>query len=270
MSSVEEKTNAAPTTNATGEISPVLVNALSSLTTPPVKENQDVKAPEKEETAAKEHPPLVDVQPPTWQELLRNNRAWASRQNPRFFARLRSVQEPDFLWIGCSDSRILSSTITGSTAGQIFVHRNIANLVVPTDFNVLCVLDYAVNHLKVKHIIVCGHYGCGGVHAAMSRKDYNKILNGWLRHIKMVYYHNKEELDSIEDDTEKENRLSELNVIQQVYNLAHTSTVQRVWRTEKTRPHLHGWVYDIGDGLIKPVVDLSPNSQVHSIFEYHM
>lgn len=204
----------------------------------------------------------------SYERLLLENKAWAAEKtadDPDFFSRLAKIQTPDFLWIGCSDSRVPANEITGTQPGEIFVHRNVANLVVNTDVNFLSVLDYAVNHLKVNHVIVCGHYGCGGVQAAMTRKDYKPVLNMWLRNIKDVIRIHKAELDSIADEEQRVNRLVELNVIEQVKNLARKSSIQRAWRNEQ-RPHLHGWVYGLKDGLINPVFELPAGSAVDDIY----
>ncbi|MFN4312765.1 MAG: carbonic anhydrase [Chitinophagaceae bacterium] len=204
-----------------------------------------------------------------YDRLLLENKAWAAEmvaENPDFFNRLASIQRPEFLWIGCSDSRVPANQITGTDPGEIFVHRNVANLVVNTDVNLLAVVDYAVNHLKVQHIIVCGHYGCGGVQAAMSKRDFKPVLNMWLRNIKDVIAKNESELNAIGDEEKKCDRLVELNVIEQVKNLARKSSIQRAWRNEQ-RPHLHGWVYGLKDGLIKPVFELPAGSPVESTYE---
>ncbi|MBN8865497.1 MAG: carbonic anhydrase [Sphingobacteriales bacterium] len=204
----------------------------------------------------------------SYERLLLENKAWAAEKiadDPDFFKRLSKIQTPDFLWIGCSDSRVPANEITGTQPGEIFVHRNVANLVVNTDVNFLSVLDYAVNHLKVNHVIVCGHYGCGGVQAAMTRKDYKPVLNMWLRNIKDVIRIHKAELDAITDEEQRVNRLVELNVIEQVKNLARKSSIQRAWRNEQ-RPHLHGWVYGLKDGLINPVFELPAGSDVDDIY----
>jgi len=151
----------------------------------------------------------------SYQKLLLENKAWAAEKvdsDPDYFNRLANVQKPEFLWIGCSDSRVPANEITGTQPGEIFVHRNIANMVIHTDVNLLSVLDYAVNHLKVKHVIVCGHYGCGGVKASMTNTDYKAVLNMWLRNIKDVYRYHRKELDSINDTQMREDRLVELNV----------------------------------------------------------
>src|SRR5690348_16768888 len=185
----------------------------------------------------------------SYEKLLLENKAWATeikQDDPEYFERLSKLQTPEFLWIGCSDSRVPANEITGTQPGEIFVHRNVANLVVNTDVNLLAVLDYAITHLKVKHVIVCGHYGCGGVKAAGTQQDFKPVLNMWLRNIKDVIRLHREELDTIKDETERENRLVELNVIEQVNNLAKTTIIQRAWMKEQ-RPHLHGWVYGLKD-----------------------
>jgi carbonic anhydrase len=188
-------------------------------------------------------------------------------EDPDFFERLVNVQTPEFLWIGCSDSRVPPNEITQTRPGEIFIHRNIANMVVHTDLNMLSVLQYAVEVLKVKHIIVCGHYGCGGVKAAMSRKSLG-IINKWLRNIKDVYRYHQEEVDACVSEDDKVNKLIELNVREQVYNLAKTSIVQKAWK-KFNAPHIHGWVYDLHDGLLRPQIDLAPGDHLdHPIFEY--
>jgi len=203
-------------------------------------------------------------------KLLAENKAWASEQlkkDPDYFNRLAHLQSPDFLWIGCSDSRVPANEITGTQPGEIFVHRNVANLVINTDVNLLSVLDYAVNHLKVKHIIVCGHYGCGGIKAATSNNDFNQVLNMWLRNIKDVYRLHREELDSIKDIDDRCHRLVELNVQEQLMNLAKTSIIQRSWKKE-SRPDLHGWVYGLEDGIIKPVLEMKAGTHIDQLYEY--
>ncbi|ULQ56159.1 carbonic anhydrase [Flavihumibacter rivuli] len=204
-----------------------------------------------------------------YERLLLENKAWAVEKvadDPEYFSRLAHLQTPEFLWIGCSDSRVPANEITGTQPGEIFVHRNIANMVVHTDLNLLSVLDYAVEHLKVKHVIVCGHYGCGGVKAAMTQHNFG-IINKWLRNIKDVYRFHREEVDSIPDMEERTNRLVELNVQEQVINLAKTSIIQKAWK-EFQRPHLHGWVYGLKDGLIKPVFDMPPGTHIDEIYEF--
>lgn len=202
--------------------------------------------------------------------LLKNNQEWAEGKvsnDPDYFSRLSHLQTPEFLWIGCSDSRVPANEITGTDPGEIFVHRNVANLVINTDVNVLSVLDYAVNHLKVKHVIVCGHYGCGGIKAAITNHDFKPVLNMWLRNIKDVYRIHRSQLDLLGDDDKKADRLTELNVMEQVFNLAKTSIIQRAWKHEQ-RPDLHGWVYGLDNGLIKPVYEMKAGSHIDDLYEY--
>lgn len=206
----------------------------------------------------------------SYAKLLSANKKWAEEQvgiDPEFFKRLSALQTPEFLWIGCSDSRVPADKITGTQPGEIFVHRNIANMVVHTDVNLLSVLDFAVNHLKVRHVIICGHYGCGGIKAAMTNHDYKYILNMWLRNIKDVYRLHTAELDGINDEEARTDRLVELNVVEQVMHLAKTSIIQRAWKNE-LRPHLHGWVYGLKDGLINPVFEMEAGTQIDPLFEY--
>jgi carbonic anhydrase len=194
--------------------------------------------------------------------LLDNNVKVTARQlaeDPDYFVNLAKGQKPKVLWIGCADSRLPANEITGTRQGEIFVHRNIANMVVHSDMNMLSVLDYAVNVLKVDHIIVCGHYGCGGIAAAMSNKQFG-LIDNWLRHIKDVYRLYKEELDDIEDGEARLRRFVEVNVVEQVFDVCKTSIVQNAWK-ERKGPYVHGWVYDIGTGLIK---DLEATVRVDS------
>jgi carbonic anhydrase len=183
--------------------------------------------------------------------LLRNNQAWAAdriKRDPTFFSRLAHQQAPEFLWIGCADSRVPANEIVGLDPGELFVHRNVANLVVHTDLNCLSVIQFAVDVLRVKHVIVCGHYGCGGVRAAME-KDSHGLIDNWLRHVQDVARAHEVTLDAIPDFDARVDRLCELNVIDQVQNVARTTIVQDAWR----RGHavqLHGWVYGLKDGLI--------------------
>jgi carbonic anhydrase len=205
----------------------------------------------------------------SYEKLLLENKAWAKEQNiidPTFFNRLAAQQSPEFLWIGCSDSRVPADKITGTEPGEIFVHRNIANLVVNTDINMLSVLQYAVEVLKVKHVIVCGHYGCGGVKAAMNNHHYG-IINHWLKEIKDVYRLHRNEVDDLSTEDERVNKLIELNVTEQVFNLAKTSIIQKAWK-EDNRPHLHGWVYGLNDGIIKPVCEMEPGAHIDTLYEY--
>lgn len=206
----------------------------------------------------------------SYEKLLLENKAWAKEkveEDPEFFNRLSKLQTPDFLWIGCSDSRVPANEITGTQPGEIFVHRNIANMVVNTDVNLLAVLDYAVNHLQVKHVIVCGHYGCGGIKAATTKTDFKAVLNMWLRNIKDVYRLHREELKAINDEEARCDRLVELNVQEQVMNLAKTSIIQRAWKSEN-RPDLHGWVYGLKNGLIKPVFEMKAGTHIDGLYEY--
>jgi carbonic anhydrase len=205
-----------------------------------------------------------------FEKILQANKAWAKQQvieDPEYFKRLLGIQKPDFLWIGCSDSRVPADKITGTHPGEIFVHRNIANMVVHTDVNLLSVLDFAVSYLKVKHVIVCGHYGCGGIKAAMDNHDYRPVLNMWLRNIKDVYHMYKDELNAIEDMDNRTDRLVELNVKEQVLHLAQTTIIQRAWKNENG-PSLHGWVYGLKDGIIKPVFDMNPDSIIDPLYKY--
>jgi carbonic anhydrase len=206
----------------------------------------------------------------SYEKLLLENKAWASEkvnEDPEYFNRLAHIQNPEFLWIGCSDSRVPANEITGTQPGEIFVHRNIANMVVNTDVNLLSVLDYAVTHLKVKHIIVCGHYGCGGIKAAATQSDFKPVLNMWLRNIKDVYRLHREELNVIKDEEKRIDRLVELNVAEQVNNLAKTSIIQRAWK-KKNAPDLHGWVYGLKDGIIKPVFEMKAGTHIDPVYEY--
>ena len=206
----------------------------------------------------------------SYEKLLLENKAWADEKvssDPDYFNRLADIQKPEFLWIGCSDSRVPANEITGTQPGEIFVHRNVANLVVNTDVNLLSVLDYAVTHLKVKHVIVCGHYGCGGIKASTTKTDFKMVLNMWLRNIKDVYRIHRDELDAIKDEDAKCDRLVELNVQEQVMNLAKTSIIQRAWKQEQ-RPHLHGWVYGLKDGIINPVFEMSAGTHIDGLYEY--
>lgn len=206
----------------------------------------------------------------SYEKLLLENKAWAAEKvsdDPDYFNRLAHLQTPEFLWIGCSDSRVPANEITGTQPGEIFVHRNVANLVINTDVNLLSVLDYAVNHLKVKHVIVCGHYGCGGIKASTTKTDFNHVLNMWLRNIKDVARIHRQELEKIKDEDAKVDRLVELNVQEQVMNLAKTSIIQRAWKHEQ-RPDLHGWVYGLKDGLINPVFEMKAGTHIDSLYEY--
>lgn len=205
----------------------------------------------------------------SYKRLLLANQAWTEERislNPDFFERMAAGQAPEFLWIGCSDSRVPANEITGTDPGDIFVHRNIANLVIHTDFNLLSVLQYAVEHLKVKHIIVCGHYGCGGIKAAQTNTDLG-LINKWLRNIKDVYRIHQRELDRIPEGDARTDRLVEINVFEQVMNLAETSIVQRAWKNEQ-QPTIHGWVFDLKSGRLNPITRLEPNSEIDKIYRF--
>ena len=204
-----------------------------------------------------------------YEKLLLENKAWALKRvqaDPDYFNHLSEIQNPAFLWIGCADSRVPANEITNTEPGEMFVHRNIANMVVHTDLNMLSVLQYAVEHLKVDHIIVTGHYGCGGVKAAMTNKSLG-LINKWLRNIKEVYRIHKQEIDRLPNEEAKADRLVELNVIEQVNNLAKTSIVQHAWKKEQ-RPMLHGWVYGLKDGILNEVFKMDPNTQLDPIYMF--
>lgn len=206
----------------------------------------------------------------SYNQLFHNNKKWVQKkliEDPAFFQKLGRGQQPDYLWIGCSDSRVPANEITGTEPGEMFVHRNIANMIVHSDMNMLSVLSYAVEVLKVKHIIVCGHYECGGVIAAMGNKQYG-LIDNWLRHIKDVYRLHHTELDEIKDDKLRARRFVELNVIEQVADLCKTTIVQNAWK--KMQPlSLHGWVYDVNDGLIKDLkVSAANMEELPSVYQF--
>ena len=206
---------------------------------------------------------------PNIDKLLLENKAWAQEkleENPDYFKKLAALQTPEYLWIGCSDSRVPANEVTGTAPGEIFVHRNIANMVVHTDINLLSVLTYAVDVLEVKHIIVCGHYGCGGVKAAMGN-NYLPLINNWLRNIKDVYKTNRAEIQSIEDEEKQFDRLVELNVLEQVHHLAETNIVQGAWK-KREMPLIHGWVYGLNNGIINPLVTIGPDSEMDPLYKY--
>jgi len=192
------------------------------------------------------------MEDPGLTHLLDQNKAWAKAQtdrDPEFFARLVRQQAPEYLWIGCSDARVPANELMNLAPGELFVHRNIANLVHNIDINLMSVLEYAIGVLKVRHVIVCGHYGCGGVRAALERQEVG-LIDNWLRKIKDVYAANKDKLDHLDDPEKRLNKLCEINVKQQVLNVCHTSIVQNAWR-EGRELAVHGWIYGIGDGLLK-------------------
>jgi carbonic anhydrase len=201
-------------------------------------------------------------------KLFQNNKDWAKKikkQNPNFFKTLSKQQSPEYLWIGCSDSRVPANEIVGLLPGEIFVHRNIANVIVHTDLNALSVIQFAVDVLKVKHIIVCGHYGCGGIKAALENKEHG-LIDNWLRHIKDVYRYHQNELDKIKTEKEKVNKLCELNVFEQVANVCKTTIVQNAWKDGQELT-VHGWIYGIENGLIKDLkISVSNNESLKSIY----
>ena len=204
------------------------------------------------------------------ESLLRANHQWVEEElikDPNFFKELAKGQTPQFLWIGCSDSRVPADRITGTKPGEIFVHRNIANLVLHTDLNLLSVLEYVVAYLKVKHIIVCGHYGCGGVRAAISRNNY-ELLNKWLRNIKDTFVKNEVLLHAIPDPVDRENALVELSIKQQIENLMKTSVVQKAWHLGEDLT-LHGMVYDVANGRLKQLIQYDRNSPLPEIYRYY-
>ena len=204
-----------------------------------------------------------------YKKLIDNNRQWVKKklgEDEEFFKKLANGQQPPVLWIGCADSRVPANEIIGAEPGEVFVHRSIANMVVSTDMNMLSVLDYAVNVLKVSHVIVCGHYGCGGVKAAMTNNSYG-IIDNWIRHIKDVYRFHQDELELMDDEEAKFNRFVELNVREQVHDLAKTAIVQNAWNNGQAL-HLHGWVYGVGSGIIKDLeVNFSDNSILDDVYK---
>ena len=202
-------------------------------------------------------------------KLMLSNRAWAKEKldvDNDYFINLAKDQQPDYLWIGCSDSRVPANEIIGAQPGELFVHRNIANLVVHTDLNLLSVLEYAVTHLGVKHIIVCGHTGCGGVKASMTQTNFD-LLNKWLRYLKDIYFHHRAEIDAIENEIDRVNKLVEINVFEQVNNLVKTSVVQKAWN-HRQGPKIHGWVYDMQTGLLNSVVELNHESPIDETYKF--
>jgi carbonic anhydrase len=207
--------------------------------------------------------------PEYYKKLLKNNKEWVEArlaEDTHFFERLADGQKPPVLWIGCADSRVPANEITGTAPGEVFVHRNIANMVIHTDMNMLSVLDYAVTVLEVRHVIVCGHYGCGGVLAAMSNKQFG-LIDNWVRHIKDVYHLHRDELNAIVDEESRARRFVELNVIEQVYDLGKTSIIQNAWR-HRQMPYIHGWAYDIREGLVKDLsVSINDDSTLEQVYK---
>jgi carbonic anhydrase len=207
-----------------------------------------------------------------YKQLIENNKQWVATKikvDPEYFKRLANGQQPPILWIGCADSRVPANEIIGAEPGEVFVHRNVANMVLHTDMSMLSVLDYAVNVLKVKHIIVCGHYGCGGVAAAMTNKHFG-LIDNWIRHIKDVYRFHHEELNAIKDEKARLNRFIELNVFEQVNDLAKTSIIQSAWEKDQ-KIHIHGWVYDVADGFVKDLgINLTDNNSLQDVYQLEM
>jgi carbonic anhydrase len=204
-----------------------------------------------------------------YKKILDNNKQWVENQlkiDPNYFKDLSQGQNPPLLWIGCSDSRVPANEIIGAKPGEVFVHRNIANMVVHSDMNMLSVLDYAVNALKIKHVIVCGHYGCGGIKAAMGNNSIG-IIDNWIRHIKDVYRLHHHELNAISNETDRFNRFVEVNVIEQVCDLAKTSIVQSAWNSGQELT-LHGWVYGLNSGFVTDLkVNFSSNKDLDDVYQ---
>jgi carbonic anhydrase len=204
-----------------------------------------------------------------YEKLLLENKAWAAQKlenDPKFFDRLEHIQTPEFLWIGCSDSRVPANEITNTQPGEIFVHRNIANLVDHTDLNMMSVLQYAVEVLKVKHVIVCGHYGCGGVKAAMENKSLG-LIDNWLRNIKDTYVNHKSDILELPDQKSRFDRLVEYNVIQGVKNLVKTNIIQMAWKSHQA-PVLHGWVYRLSDGILHDICKIPVGAAMDDIYRF--
>lgn len=204
-----------------------------------------------------------------YKKILEGNRKWVASKidnDPEYFERLAEGQTPPLLWIGCSDSRVPANEVIGAQPGEVFVHRNIANMVIHSDMNMLSVLDYAVNVLKVKHVIVCGHYGCGGVKAALGNSSIG-LIDNWIRHIKDNYRHHHDFLNSIADEKERFDAFVELNVKENVLDLAKTSIVQNAWKKDQDL-HLHGWVYRLNNGLVKDLdVNVSSNQDLDAVYQ---
>ncbi len=205
---------------------------------------------------------------PLLRHLFKNNKAWSKKtklQDSRFFLNLSQQQAPEYLWIGCADSRVPANEIVGLLPGELFVHRNVANIVPHTDFNCLSVIQYAVDILQVKHIIVCGHYGCGGVQAALQDQDLG-LIDNWLRNIKDIALQHRLELESLADEKQRVNRLCELNVVQQVSNVCHTTIVQNAWHRGQDL-YIHGWIYSIEDGILMDLnVGVSRQGEIPDVY----
>lgn len=208
--------------------------------------------------------------PEFYKKIFNNNKEWVKHHleaDPNYFKDLSEGQKPPILWIGCSDSRVPANEVTGTKPGEVFVHRNIANMVIHTDMSMLSVLDYAVNVLEVRHVIICGHYGCGGINAALTSKKFG-IIDNWLRHIKDVYRMHKEEIDALQTEDEKQRRMVELNVQEQVFDLAKTSIIQQSWANGKFL-QVHGIVYDIANGILKDLgVNFNSNEDMDQVYRF--
>lgn len=204
-----------------------------------------------------------------YKQIIENNKKWVESKlkvDPEYFKNLAKGQKPPLLWIGCADSRVPANQIIGAQPGEVFVHRNIANMVIHSDMNMLSVLDYAVNVLQVEHVIVCGHYGCGGVKAAMGNQSIG-IIDNWIRHIKDIYRVHKRELDGIDDEDKRFDRFVELNVVEQVYDLAKTSIVQGAWNNGQNLT-IHGWVYGVDSGIVKDLgVNFKNDSELDEVYQ---
>lgn len=204
-------------------------------------------------------------------KYIENNKQWAAKMitaNPQYFKNIAKSQHPELLWIGCSDSRVPAEIIVGAEPGEMFIHRNIANQVIATDFNFLSILQYAVTVLKVKHIVVCGHYGCGGIQAALQKQKPNLLVtNKWLMHIKNTYRLHQDEIDIFQTEEERVNKLVEINIIEQVHAVSHSLVVQESW-DKNAGPILHGWVYGLDNGLVKQLITLKPGHEIDPIYQY--
>lgn len=202
-------------------------------------------------------------------KLFLSNKAWAKeklQEDDDYFLKLSKDQNPAYLWIGCSDSRVPANEIIGAEPGELFVHRNIANLVVHTDLNLLSVLQYAVEYLGVKHIILCGHTGCGGVKASLTQNSFD-MLNKWLRNLKDIHRLHRQELDKFASEDERVNEMVKLNIVEQVNNLVKTSIVQKAWKYNQ-RPHIHGWLYNMETGLLDSIIEKKPGDYIDPIYVY--
>lgn len=206
-----------------------------------------------------------------FENFLQNNKIWSEKiknESPDFFQLSAKQQKPELLWIGCSDSRVPAEIVVNAQPGEMFIHRNIANQVISTDFNCLSVLQYAVSVLQVKHIIVCGHYSCGGIKAALGKQQSDLLItNKWLMHIKNVYRLHQAEIDCLPSEEERVNKLVELNIVEQIHSLSHTSIIQQAWN-QRESPTLHGWVYSLSDGLLNPLITKNHLDSIHPIYEY--